>query len=973
MPTVTMPVFADFDELKKSHKYPIYSTDICPIINEATSKVRKCPKNNKWDKEPRWDDKDTAYQYIFEKNDKLICIDFDHVKDESIVTEFFGCSLVDIPGVVEKTPNGYHVWLKVPDAYTEAIKTKRQIKYNDIMIDILRSGFVWVAGSRYKHPKTGEELQYAEIKGWDTEIMEIPQDIINKVLQWYENKPKPKAENAPVVAVDIEEKESKKGTREDVAIASTCCEMLWTKADEYKESKTWLQLIYAVHSVAPDAEGLELVKSVTTKMTGYDTPEAIAETTRAFNNAKGDSGVTIGTLIKWSGLDVSAMRELMRVKIHNFIPVPGSADDADWTKYDPFIKLVNCFYNRTDGHANGFNMLVSAMYYFWDIGYEADEVRKCWDLMKNKKLRRIKLKMSDVIQTKNSDESDVEDDDIEKRGEDAEDSDTEIKTIECCGFDHNDLYTVTEFRAEYNCGSKCPKIKSSREINKLLRDISRVVAYVDEHGGSWITKKIVPVPAKDAIGPKHRLDYELAPKAPSIDVIVWCTDKDDGGRFKNLELSAVYKKYRRYLPYYTKITFDPEHTLPGNFNLWRGFTVEPATGTIDEHETHIKLWLAHTMEVIANNNETACERLICWIASMIQKPWKKTEKFSVFLEAKFGCGRTTWSSPLHALFGTHALRADSMDDVIPPSGGFNGISSGKVFIEIEEMGIKGKVDLRAEEGRIRKTITAMTRKVNEKFEKPREEINCVNIIGCCNPTDTGAPLGVREGERRIDIYRVSTQRIINDQYANQNAENKQYFTDLWKEMTAPEFLPHFLAYFQKVRLPYDIVTAPVLESEERDRIKDSQKNNIRQFIQEFAIGLLMRRLDIEERGEKIWQPPKEKSKIKIIARGSYTDETLAKRFDSSGWLPSLDHLEDEKKQFDNMAVHLLIDSDDLAGHYFTWCRDTHISQKDIKTTGKFKEAIRVILGERERHCGEFNKKWYNNFYTFTMDEIIKKL
>lgn len=139
-------------------------------------------------------------------------------------------------------------------------------------------------------------------------------------------------------------------------------------------------------------------------------------------------------------------------------------------------------------------------------------------------------------------------------------------------------------------------------------------------------------------------DFELLPKKKRL---------DNG---KEIPYSAIWRPSdkRRYYP--RGFVLDP-NAPPGSgaYNLWRGFSVEPAPGSWDRLRAHI-------YEVLANGNEAHADYILRWTAWSIQNPHLPPRVALVFQSEREGVGKGAWCNALVRLFGTrtHGLRIQDM-------------------------------------------------------------------------------------------------------------------------------------------------------------------------------------------------------------------------------------------------------------------------------------------------------------------------
>ncbi|PYQ73508.1 MAG: hypothetical protein DMG04_13550 [Acidobacteria bacterium] len=96
---------------------------------------------------------------------------------------------------------------------------------------------------------------------------------------------------------------------------------------------------------------------------------------------------------------------------------------------------------------------------------------------------------------------------------------------------------------------------------------------------------------------------------------------------------------------YDGITFSPGRDVPGWFNLWRGFAVQPRAGDWS-------LLSNHVYDNICCGNAEHFWYLLNWMAATVQRAGEPAE-VAVALRGKRGTGKGVFGRELGALFGHH--------------------------------------------------------------------------------------------------------------------------------------------------------------------------------------------------------------------------------------------------------------------------------------------------------------------------------
>ena len=126
------------------------------------------------------------------------------------------------------------------------------------------------------------------------------------------------------------------------------------------------------------------------------------------------------------------------------------------------------------------------------------------------------------------------------------------------------------------------------------------------------------------------------------------------------------------------IVFKPGGTTePTEFNLWRGFGVEPRVGWQKQRRL-----LRHIFQIICRRDKTKFKYLIRWLAWAVQNPDKHSEVIIVLKSRKQGTGKSTLGAVMIEIFGVHGALVDDKDRLL---GRFNDWLETKSFVLGEEI------------------------------------------------------------------------------------------------------------------------------------------------------------------------------------------------------------------------------------------------------------------------------------------------
>jgi hypothetical protein len=245
-----------------------------------------------------------------------------------------------------------------------------------------------------------------------------------------------------------------------------------------------------------------------------------------------------------------------------------------------------------------------------------------------------------------------------------------------------------------------------------------------------------------------------------------------------------------------KIVFKPGgKTQPDEFNLWRGFEVEPRNGWQKQRRLMKHIW-----EIICRCDKAKFKYLIRWLAWAVQNPDKHPETVVILKSRKQGTGKSTLGLVMFAIFGKrHGAIVDDKQRLI---GQFNDWIEPICFILAEEILWAG--DHKTAD-KLKSMMTAPTNQIERKGGAVLHIPNRLHIIMTTNH-DHAVSAGV--GDRRNVVFDVS----------DAHACDKSWFDPLYRELDnggTSEFL-HFL---QNLKLgdwhPREILKTPETTEQQR--------------------------------------------------------------------------------------------------------------------------------------------------------------
>ncbi len=213
---------------------------------------------------------------------------------------------------------------------------------------------------------------------------------------------------------------------------------------------------------------------------------------------------------------------------------------------------------------------------------------------------------------------------------------------------------------------------------------------------------------------------------------------------------------------YDRLVFKPgdEHVPPNEFNVWRGWAVEPnEAGSCDRFLTHLR-------DIVVGGNEAHYEWLLDWMADLFQHPQRRPGTGSaVALLGAPGSGKSIVGVILKRLLGPHHKTIDKGEHV---TGRFNAHFEGCLLLQIEEAFWAGD---RSKVGTLKHMVTGESLSIERKGVDPVEMPNYMRLLITSNedwawPTDMD--------DRRLAAFDVKST----------HARDKKYFEPLFAELEA---------------------------------------------------------------------------------------------------------------------------------------------------------------------------------------------
>jgi len=184
---------------------------------------------------------------------------------------------------------------------------------------------------------------------------------------------------------------------------------------------------------------------------------------------------------------------------------------------------------------------------------------------------------------------------------------------------------------------------------------------------------------------------------------------------------------------------------PHEYNLWRGFGVEPRKGWQKQRR-----FLRHLLKVICRRDKQKFKYLMGLLAWFVQNPDKHAEVVLVLKSREQGTGKSTVGKVMLDIFGQHESLVDDKDRLL---GRFNDWLETACFVLAEEILFAG--DHKSDD-KMKSIVTGDVLQVEGKYRTCRQVQNRTKFIATTNH-DHAVAAGVRE--RRKVVFDVSAEHV----------------------------------------------------------------------------------------------------------------------------------------------------------------------------------------------------------------------
>ncbi len=278
-------------------------------------------------------------------------------------------------------------------------------------------------------------------------------------------------------------------------------------------------------------------------------------------------------------------------------------------------------------------------------------------------------------------------------------------------------------------------------------------------------------------------------------------------------VTKAWLRHKARREYPNGVVFAPCEDVPGAYNHWRGFSVEP------DRKASCKLIIKHLRKIICGDDEAAFNYFMGWNAHMIQRPWEKPG-VAVVLRGLKGTGKDTWGDYLGGLFPNHHVKIANQEHMV---GRFNAHQEKALMLHVEEGFWAGN---KQAEGALKHLITSEKVLIEPKGLNPFHVKSVLRLFMSSNEKWV---VPATEDERRYFVLDVSDRYSLKK---SEHEERKRYFDAIRHEMThgGREALLHLL-------MTYDLSTFDVRAVPNTAALADQKIQGLRN-IERWWFGML---------------------------------------------------------------------------------------------------------------------------------------
>jgi hypothetical protein len=277
-------------------------------------------------------------------------------------------------------------------------------------------------------------------------------------------------------------------------------------------------------------------------------------------------------------------------------------------------------------------------------------------------------------------------------------------------------------------------LRLMNEKHAVVRDGGKTLVMSEDYEPEMESVRLTKNTFKDISLFYHQKVKERHPKTKEFDFI---------------SLGDWWLQHPERRQYEQGIVFAPgKGEIPGYYNRWKGFAVEPKEGEWSKYRDHI-------LDNICGGDVVVYNYVMAWLAHGIQKPWEKPETALVLRSQEKGTGKSIFTKFYRRLFGVHGVEISNSEHM---AGRFNSFLDQACVLVLSEAFWAGN---HSQESTLKALITDDTIAIERKSVDIAHKRSCTRVLMSSN-AEWIVPAGT--DERRFCVLDVSSARKQDTEY-----------------------------------------------------------------------------------------------------------------------------------------------------------------------------------------------------------------
>ncbi len=316
------------------------------------------------------------------------------------------------------------------------------------------------------------------------------------------------------------------------------------------------------------------------------------------------------------------------------------------------------------------------------------------------------------------------------------------KTIETAIAETKEVWRGAKKRREQNKKPQDTPQNKEEEFKKIVIELNKKHAILMLGGKCAVMNEVIdPVFNRPDVTFSSLYDFKNYYSNRTV------TYKADNGEYKKVSITSIWLDsiFRRQ---YDGIVFSPSNDIPGYYNLFKGFPVEPVKGDWSLYRNLMR-------NIIAAGNDEHYKYLLKWMARLIKDPGGERSGSAIVMRGKMGVGKGVFVSQYGEILGSHFLHITNPSHLVHR---FNNHLKDCLLCFVDEGIWAGD---KTAEGILKGMITEKYIMVEPKGKDAFSIKNHIHLIFASN-NDWVIPAGLEE--RRFFVLDVSDKHMQDHEY-----------------------------------------------------------------------------------------------------------------------------------------------------------------------------------------------------------------